>query len=56
MRIKDKTDNWKPLREYTDQELYEFLELNQVKDAAVLACICSEILRRKMKDEFKETS
>lgn len=36
----------KDLKDYTDLELRWFLDNNQSVDTRVLACICSEILRR----------
>ena len=37
----------KSLRDYTDEELADFLDKNQSTDLKVLAGICSEILRRQ---------
>lgn len=39
----------KSLREYTDEELYEFMEKNMITDTSELSCYCSEILRRLLK-------
>lgn len=44
--IKDLINNYKPLKDYTDDELYGFLQRNESTDTAVLGGICSEILRR----------
>lgn len=38
----------KDLRELTDAELEEFLNKNEQTNPEVLACICSEILRRRI--------
>ena len=54
-KIKNKITNYKPLPEYSDDELNEFLENNSDTDASVLAYICSEILRRQSK-KLKEKS
>jgi hypothetical protein len=40
--------NKKPLKDYTSSELIEILNKNEYEDPKVLACICSEILRREM--------
>lgn len=45
--IKDKVRNYKALKDYTDDELYEFIDKNENTDTGVLAGICSEILRRQ---------
>lgn len=42
----------KPLKDFTDQELYEVLEKNESTELKILAGICSEILRRKLKKEM----
>jgi|GEM_PF-6811770 len=38
----------KPLRQYTDLELRELLEMNESIELPTLAGICSEVLRRIM--------
>ncbi len=53
IRIQSKVNNWKNLRDYSNQELYQFLEENELEDAIVLSCICSEILRRTMDKDLK---
>lgn len=53
MKISDKLPNYKPLAEYSNEELCEFLDNNESTDATVLACICSEILRRQA-EHFKK--
>lgn len=50
---KDLVENYKPLNEYTHEELYRFLEKNSSTDHVVLACICSEILRRQLKEKYE---
>lgn len=52
--IKSKVKNWKKLKEYTNEELYEFLDNNSDEDAIVLAVICSEILRRQIRQPNEE--
>lgn len=47
--IKDLVPNHKPLKKYSDKQLLEFLETNEEQPPNVLACICSEILRRQAK-------
>lgn len=37
------------LRDIPNETLYKFLEENETKDAAFLAIVCSEILRRGVK-------
>ena len=37
---------WKPIPEYTDEELLGFINRNQLIENALLGGICSEILRR----------
>lgn len=46
--IKYLISNYKKLNEYSDEELYEFLKNNNSTETCVLACICSEILRRQI--------
>lgn len=55
LTIKDRVNNPKNLRDYTDEELYRFLEKNEDVDTGVLACICSEILRRQLKPAERTT-
>jgi len=43
------SDHVKSLREYTDDELYEILEHNEIIDLCRLSGICSEVLRRQIK-------
>ena len=45
--------NYKSLKEYTDQELKEFLDKNEQIDLTDLAGICSEILRRMLNKTSK---
>lgn len=45
--IKDNVVNYKKLSQYSNDELMEFLKNNETTDSKVLACICSEILRRQ---------
>jgi hypothetical protein len=40
--------NYKSLKEYSIEELKEFLKNNERETPEVLACICSEILRRQL--------
>lgn len=49
--VSGKADNPKRLCEYTDDELFLYLENNETADVGVLACICSEVLRRKLEKE-----
>lgn len=44
--IKDQIPNYKSLSKYSDEELYQFLEKNESTTPDVLACVCSEFLRR----------
>lgn len=44
----------KPLAEYTDQELDEFLDNNMNVELQALAAICSEILRRQKNKKRKK--
>jgi hypothetical protein len=46
-KIASLVTNYKPLKEYSHAELIQFLNKNETQDANVLACICSEILRRE---------
>ncbi len=48
-RIEWLINNYKKLSEYTDDELNEFLNNNQILELSVLAGICSEVLRRMIK-------
>ena len=41
------------LHEISDRELYQFLQENEKRDAAFLAIICSEVLRRIIEIENK---
>lgn len=41
------------LSEISDTDLYKFLCENEERDAAFLAIVCSELLRRQMADEKK---
>jgi hypothetical protein len=50
---KNPTLNQKPLRHFTDLELYEVLERNTQEDLLLLAGICSEVLRRRIKKEME---
>ncbi len=43
----------KPLKEFTDQELYKILENNETIQLNELAGYCSEILRRILNKELK---
>lgn len=45
------TNQYKSLKNYTHDELMEFLKNNENEDTRVLACICSEILRRELLPE-----
>lgn len=54
--MKETIPNWKPLKEYTDEELFEFLKGNEKQTTHVLAGICSEILRRQLMRSFSEDS
>lgn len=47
--LKELAGNQGHLRDLTDKELHEYLECNEIIDARVLACICSEVLRRQIK-------
>jgi succinate dehydrogenase flavin-adding protein (antitoxin of CptAB toxin-antitoxin module) len=38
------------LCDISDEELYNFLEENEESDAAFLAFICSEVLKRQLKE------
>lgn len=46
-RFTDLVGNYMPLKDYTDTELYKFLDENESTEPRILACICSEILRRE---------
>jgi len=46
-KIKDNVSNHKKLSKYSNDELMEFIKNNETTDSNVLACICSEILRRQ---------
>lgn len=56
-KIKDDIKNYKTLHKYmskyTAQELKEFLDKNSQTPTEVLACICSEVLRRMLLGELK---
>ena len=43
----------KHLKEFSDQELYYFMQNNEEIHAANLACFCSEILRRMLEKQEK---
>lgn len=53
-RFTDLVGNYMPLKDYTDTELYKFLDENESTEPRILACICSEILRRE-KSQVGET-
>jgi len=44
----------KPLKDYSDEELYNFLQNNETIELNCLAGICSEILRRVIKIKGKK--
>lgn len=44
------------LSDISDEELYEFLQENENREAHFLAIVCSEVLRRMMEEEFKPNS
>jgi len=46
----------KNLKDYTNDELYEILESNEILDCRGLMYICSEILRRQRKKDSKDTT
>jgi hypothetical protein len=41
------------LRDYTNEELYQFMEVNEVTDTMHLGCFCSEILRRMIEGTWE---
>lgn len=45
--IKELAQTKKKLCELTDEELNQFLDTNEDQPSYVLACVCSEILRRQ---------
>lgn len=47
--LKDKIENYKPLKEYSEKELLNFLDNNTNQDVGVLSAICSEVLRRYLR-------
>lgn len=55
MKLSDKLPNYKPLADYSNEELMEFLKQNESTDSSVLACICSEILRRAILVGFSDS-
>ncbi len=53
--IKDRINNKKEhLKDYSDQELYSFLQQNETIDSGVLACVCAEVLRRRIEFELEQ--
>lgn len=44
---------YKSLRDYTDEELYQFLDKNEITELTKFAGICSEILRRQIRGDKK---
>lgn len=52
MKIKKIVDNYKSLNDYSNNELYLFLENNENTEIKILAAICSEILKRMINKEF----
>ena len=54
MKLKDIKPFKKPLKELTMEEMLSVLENNENTDIRILACICSEVLRRLLvKDGLK---
>ena len=47
-KLKDSTGKLKSLRDYTDKELYKFLDAIGTTETTILTGICAEILRRKL--------
>lgn len=48
--------NYKRLDEYTLEELYEFLKGNEKEELSILAGVCSEVLRRQLKEQLEKCS
>jgi hypothetical protein len=48
--------NWKHLKEYTDKELFSYLENNEMQDVRTLVYMCSEVLRRQLMQSFSVES
>jgi hypothetical protein len=46
--FRSNTDGYKPLKEFSHEELLHVLENNENHEALTLAAICSEILRRQL--------
>ena len=44
------------LKDFSDDEIFLILSKNEVSDYPVLACICSEVLRRQMEKERQPNS
>ncbi len=45
--------NWKPLGEYTNEELHAFLQGKETQCPQILAYICSEVLKRKLQNNYQ---
>ncbi len=57
MSLVDKILNSKSLREFTNKELLDILQINESVELLALGAICSEILRRmnEKQDILKDT-
>lgn len=44
------------LRDFSDIELYQFLQKNDTADLGELSGICSEVLRRMLEKDYKNES
>lgn len=56
MEYKDRGESltYRNLRDFTDDELYSFLDRNLTTDLKELAGICSEILRRQIRNKDED--
>lgn len=52
MKMKKIVDNYKKLSNYSNNELYLFIENNENTEIKILGAICSEILKRMINKEF----
>lgn len=46
--------NSKPLKELTDEEIFDILSKNETQDLHVLAGVCSEVLRRQLQNQLSD--
>jgi hypothetical protein len=50
----DRQKKHESVRDYSNEELYEVLEKNEITDVRILAVICAEVLRRQKERNDKD--